>query len=298
MGAVITSTAICLDQDTHSIIELSARAGEDCIKRSGKEKKDISLIINVGVFRDNNIMEPGMAPLIQQRMGIHLTYEATRYHTFSLDIINGAGGVLNAVQAAEALLANGEIECALIVGSDVHPSKTKTKLFPYSAIGAAILLEWSNNSDKGFQSIETKTSPSDYIGASAFFDINKSRKDSFKTMNFENKPDYPERLTAFTVETITEFLKLYRKDHFLDPSKIKLISTQPWKGFSQQVAQAAGLSGHPLECLYEKYGDPNSSALTVAYHDAYTAGKLKKGDKILFLAASAGLNVITGLYNM
>jgi 3-oxoacyl-[acyl-carrier-protein] synthase-3 len=298
MGAVITSTAICLDQDTHSIIELAARAGEDCIKRSGKEKKEISLVINVGVFRDNNIMEPGMAPLIQQRMGIHLTFEGTRYHTFAFDIINGAGGMLNAAQAAGALLANGDVECALIVGSDVHPSKTKTKHFPYSAIGAAMLLEWSNNSNKGFQSIEMKTSASDYIGSSAFFDINKSGKDSFRTMNFDHKPDYAERLTAFTVETILELLKLYRKDHSVDPSKIKLISTHPWKGFARQIAKSAGLNDHPVECLYEKYGNPNSSALTVAYHDAYTAGRLKKGDKILFLAASAGLNVIAGLYNM
>jgi len=55
MGAVITSTAICLDQDTHSIVELAARAGEDCIKRSGKEKKEISLSakrIVEGIYRE------------------------------------------------------------------------------------------------------------------------------------------------------------------------------------------------------------------------------------------------------
>ena len=130
MGAVIKSTAICLDQDTHSIIELAARAGEDCIKRSGKEKKEISLIINVGVFRDKNIMEPAIVTLIQQRMGVNLILEDTRYHTFAFDMLNGAGGMLNAAQAVSALLANGDAQCALILGGDVHPSRNQNEAFP------------------------------------------------------------------------------------------------------------------------------------------------------------------------
>ena len=88
------------------------------------------------------------------------------------------------------------------------------------------------------------------------------------------------------------------KNHSVDQSKIKLVSTHPWKGFAKKVASSAGLNGHPVECLYEKYGNPNSSALMVAYHDAYNTGRLKKGDNILFLSASAGLNVIAGLYKM
>lgn len=298
MGTVIKSTAICLDQDTHSIVELAARAGENCIMRSGKEKKEISLIINVGIFRDENIMEPAMVTLIQQRMGVNLTLEDTRYHTFAFDMLNGAGGMLNAAQAVSALLGSGDVQCALILGGDVHPSRTRMKHFPYNAVGAAMLLEWSNNPDEGFQSIEMKTSADNYIGSRAFFDVNKSGGDSIKTMNFDYEPDYVERLTAFTVETIQELLEHYRKDHSVDQSKIKLVSTHPWKGFAKKVAVSAGLNGHPVDCLNEKYGDPHSSALLVAYHDAYHAGRLKKSDNILFLSAGAGLNVIAGLYKM
>jgi 3-oxoacyl-[acyl-carrier-protein] synthase-3 len=298
MGAVIKSTAICLDQDTHSIVELDARAGEDCIRQSGMDKKKISLIINVGIFRDKNIMEPAMVTLIQQRMGVNLTLEDARYHTFAFDMLNGAGGMLNAAQAVSALLTNGDAQCALILGGDVHPSRSKKEHFPYNAVGAAMLVEGANNPNKGFQSIEMKTSNNDYVGSSAFFDINKSGADSIKTMNFHYEPDYAERLTAFTIETIQELLEHYRRHHSIDQSKIKLVSTHPWKGFSKKVAVSAGLNGHPVECLYEKYGNPHSSALMVAYHDAYHAGKLKKGDNILFLSASAGLNVVAGLYRM
>ncbi len=298
MGAVIQSTSICTDQDTHSIIELAARAGEDCIRQSGKQKKEISLMINVGIFRDKNIMEPAMVTLIQQRMGINLTLEDPRYHTFAFDMLNGSGGMLNAAQAADALLANGDAQCALILGGDVHPSRTKMKHFPYNAVGAAMLLERSNDPDEGFQTIEMKTSADDYIGSRAFFDINKSGVDSIKTMNFDYEPDYAERLTAFTVKAIQELLEHYRKNHSVQQSNIKLVSTHPWKGFAKKVAVSAGLNGHPVECLYEKYGNPHSSALMVAYHDAHHAGRLKKGDNILFLSASAGLNVVAGFYNM
>jgi 3-oxoacyl-[acyl-carrier-protein] synthase III len=298
MGAIITSTALCLDQDTRSCVELAARAGEDCIRRSGKETKDISLLINVGVFRDCNIMEPAMASLIQKRMGVPLYLEGAPKHTFAFDIINGAGGMLNAARAAGALLANGDAKCALILGSDVHPSMTQMKNFPYRSIGAAMLLEWSDIHGKGFRSIDMKTSDSDYIGASASFNVKKCGVDSIRTMNFDYEPDYTERLTSFTVESVIELLNHYRKDYSVDPSKIKFVSTHPWKGFAQQVAASAGLNGYPVDCLYEKNGNPNSSALTVSYHDAYSAGRLKEGDNVLFLAASAGLNVTAGFYGM
>jgi len=225
VGAVIKSTAICLDQDTHSIVELAARAAEDCIRESGKEKKRINLMINVGIFRDKNIMEPAMVTLIQQRIGVNLTLEDPRYHTFAFDMLNGSGGMLNAAQAADALLANGDAQCALILGGDVHPSRTKMKNFPYNAVGAAMLLEWSNNPDDGFQSIEMKTCADDYIGSRAFFDINKSGVDSIKTMNFDYEPDYAERLTAFTVKTIQELLEHYRRNHSVQQSNPYKAST-------------------------------------------------------------------------
>jgi len=298
VATVITSTAVCLDRDTHSIIELAARAGEDCIKRSGREKKEINLLINVGVCRDKNIMEPAIVSLVQQRMGFNLILEDYRYRTFSFDILNGVGGMLNAVQAVGAILANGDARCALLLGGDVHPSGTRTTDFPYNAIGAAMLLEWSDNPDKGFQSIEMKTSSDDYIGSSAMINYKKSGADTIKSISVENHPDYVERLTQFTIDTIRDLLVHYRENHAVDPSRIKLITTHPWKGFAKKVAASAGLNGHSVECLYKKYGNPNSSALMVAYHDALRAGRLKAGEHILFLAASAGLNVSAGLYRI
>lgn len=296
MGTMITSTAVCLDQDTHSIIELAARAGEDCIKRSRKEKKEISLMVNVGVCRDKNIMEPAIVSLVQQRMGFNLILEDYRYRTFSFDILNGSGGMLNAVQAIGALLANGDAQCALLLGGDVHPSGTRVANFPYNAIGAAMLLEWSDNPEKGFQCIEMRTSPDGDIGSSAMINYKKYGASTNKTLSFDDHPDYAERLTLFTIETIQELLEHYRENHSVDPSKIKLIATHPWTGFAQEVATSVGLNGHSVECLYTKYGNPYSSALMVAYHDAFHAGGLKAGDHVLFLAASSGLNVSAGLY--
>jgi len=295
MGTIIKATGICQDKDIHSLVELAASAGEECIAQAGTDKKDINMIISTGVFRDSNIVEPAMAPLIQKRLGINLRYDED-HRTFAFDIINGACGLLSAIQAADAMLANGVMQNALIVSSDVHPSKSTVSGFPYSSIGAAILLEWSDNPGKGFHAIDFMTSPPGYVGMKGLVNITEQGLDSGRSLEILIEPDYPEKLLAFSSKAIMTLLDRYKHEFKLDGKSIKLITTHPWKGFGPEISQAIGFDSHPVDCLYEKYGNPHSASLSVAYHDACSRGMVHEGDRIAFLAAGSGLNVGVGLY--
>ncbi|HOW83893.1 MAG TPA: hypothetical protein PK573_15135 [Spirochaetota bacterium] len=295
MGAVIKSTGVCLDRELGSSVEYAAMAADECIANAGIDRNDVDLLINVGVFRDKNLTEPAMATMIQQRLCINRLYQ-DETKTFSFDIINGAGGLLNAVQAAGALLANGPVKNILIVSSDTHPSQVAQVDFPYTSAGAAMLLEWSDDPARGFRSVDFRTLEEDYIGTRASCNIIEQGTNASRTVFVEAEPDYSRRLEAFTIESIKDILEGYKRDHAVDAAKIKLLAAHPWKDFGIRVAGAAGINDYSLGCLYEKYGDLNSSALAVAYHDARQTGKIGDGDHILFVAAQSGLMVGAGLY--
>jgi 3-oxoacyl-[acyl-carrier-protein] synthase-3 len=88
MGTIIRSTGICKDPSNLSILDLAESAGEQCIASAGIDKKDIDLVISTGIYRDDNVVEPAMAALIQQRLGINLKID-WNHRTFAFDILNG-----------------------------------------------------------------------------------------------------------------------------------------------------------------------------------------------------------------
>jgi 3-oxoacyl-[acyl-carrier-protein] synthase III len=295
MGTVITSTGIYQNGKSLSFIDLAATAAEQCLARAKVDKQEIDLLISTGIYRDHNVLEPAMAALVQQRLGMNL-HMSTDHKTFAFDILNGSCGLLSATQAAGAMLANGKIRRVLIVSSDVHPSKSVVKDFPYSSIGAAMLLEWSDDPAKGFQAIDFKTSPSHYVGIKGCIDLRRRGFSAMKSVDVHIEPDYTERMYHFTVETIKDLLNHYKKRFAVSTAMLKLVPTHLWRDFGRSISQHLGLRACHPECLYKKYGNPNSAALTIAYHEALTSGRIHPGDKLMFLAASSGLNVGAGLY--
>ncbi|MFJ4806919.1 beta-ketoacyl-[acyl-carrier-protein] synthase family protein [Streptomyces murinus] len=87
-------------------------------------------------------------------MGINLDYlaAATPVAGFSCDLMNGACGVLNAVQVAQALLVTGSTDRVLITAADVHPGgrAADDPAYPYADLGAALLLERGTEPGTGF----------------------------------------------------------------------------------------------------------------------------------------------------
>lgn len=126
-----------------SAIELAADAGRVAIDDAGLPDDAIDVLIHVGVYRDQNIVEPAIAALVQKKIGIGLDYGRGDHHLYSFDLMNGACGVLSAIAVAGALLATGA-QSVLITASDVHPGGAdvgRAAGFPYAPKGAALVLE-------------------------------------------------------------------------------------------------------------------------------------------------------------
>jgi len=294
MGTFIRKTAIYTEKNPFSSVECSRKTAELCIAVAGIEKKDIDLIINTGIYREQNIAEPAMATLIQKSMGVNLdpilNFEGNS--TFSFDLNNGAGGVLYAIQVADAMLRTGKIKNALIVSNDVHPSTKAVPHFPFSQVGSAMFLEHSNNGD-GFSKFIFKSSNFTSKDFYTYVSMLDSGDQGRNIMNVKMSKEYIDHLLEFTVQTAGEFIVKYADN---GSAVQHIICTMPNHTFGLDLARRLKQPDRHVINTNGDYGDPHTSSLPVTYHIAHDKGLLKKGDKILFIGAGAGLTCACGLY--
>ncbi|MBN2159885.1 MAG: hypothetical protein JW807_10850 [Spirochaetes bacterium] len=296
MGTIIKSSSIYMNGSTGSI-GLAVRAAEDCIEKAGVDRHDISLIIYSGIYRDDNIVEPAIAPLIQKRLGINLDpVEQGSFDrlTFSFDVHNGPCGFLAASRVAQSSLMSGACRYALLVSADAHPSKRHNPDFPFSNVGSAVMLGYSEEPQRGFLEFHFRTSGNGRVGYVAKAEVKRFGTAGRECIAFEVEHDYHDELLEFTLDSVREFINSQN----LDPADVDLLLTsQQFKSFGKLISSSIGMNGKSKVIdLFDEYGDPHTSSLGLGYNYAASNKLLKKDDRILFVASGAGLSSACALY--
>ena len=309
MSTSITSSSVIIGTGSDSSIELAAEAGRSCIKKVGANKKDINLLINVGVMRDQNIVEPAIAPLIQNKMKLNLNPTAKRLElgkkTLSFDIINSSCGFLNAAQVIDSFFKNNYIDNpmikgnptnkAIIVASEVHPSGTPTLDFPFRHSGVAVLLEPVNGEGNGFQSFIFNTSKNGYTGMNSYCNLEENGINSRNVATVVIDENYTSRLEEFTLHTVQKFLN----SENINLNEISLvICSQPSATFVKNFSERFKIGKDSIFNVYNKYGDTYTCGLIIGYNSAMEEGRVNKKDKVLFVGGGAGLTSACALYQV
>ena len=143
MGIIIKATSIVENSENQGSVELTVQAAKACIASAGITMEDIGILINLGIYKEDNIGEQAMAALIQKQLRLNadpVKQSPAEKTTFCFDLLNGSCGFLNAIQVLEALMKNDQLNYAIIVSSDVHPSRDQVQDFPYAPYGAAVIV--------------------------------------------------------------------------------------------------------------------------------------------------------------
>lgn len=294
MGVVIKATGTSTSRSVKSSIAHASIAAKECIRSANIEVADIDVLINVGVFRDDNMCEPSMAALIQKEIGLNPDYVKfpTKKPAFSFDIMNGACGALNAIQIASAALTSDGAEHVLIVSSDAHPSNADAADFPYAAAGAAMLLAKDDAPNRGFSRVSTLDGPDGFPGTAAFLDHHTMGTGGRGALTVKRHPEYAHWLLDFAAASALA----YAQDEAVDLSETLLVTTRATPTFGRDLARKLGISAEHVATIPDFDGDPHSSAVTLAYHASVASGQAARFSQILFLAAGAGLTSACALY--
>jgi 3-oxoacyl-[acyl-carrier-protein] synthase-3 len=298
MGTIINTTAVSGNGFTSSI-DLAVDAGNNCIEKSGLDKTDINLLISIGVYHDDNIMEPAMAPLIQQGLGINPdpARQQNMKFTFCFDLYNGACGFINAVQVADSLIKSRQVDNVLIVSGDAHPSKTRRDDFPFALLGAAVLLTDGGDLKKGFTNYCINTSGNGAKGLSSGADLKALQaRDINVREHIELKQDrgFNQSLYEFASRSARDYVEQQQIN--LDSVKF-LIASQPENGFAKRIGRTIGLNGTSnVVDIYGKHGNPHTAALPLGFHELVESGAMQEQDNVLLVAAGSGLTSAFAMY--
>jgi 3-oxoacyl-[acyl-carrier-protein] synthase III len=295
MGAIIQSIGISTDQSVRSSIAHATIAGKNCLEASGVAALDVGLLINCGIFRDKNMVEPGMAALIQKGLGINLDYInlPVRKSAFSFDLMYGAIGVLHAMYVANSFLQSDQLEHVIIVSSEAHPSNLAGANFPYATMGSAMLLSKGDDPAKGFQSFGFSSSEKLNIGASGSVQPLECGITGREAMTFSMAADYPAQALDFARQFAHGFME---KNH-IDKANTSLISSQIDADFALQLACALDLAPEAMPSLFANYGDTYTSSFALGLYQLRTQNALPEGRQVLFAGVSSGLTAGCVAYN-
>ncbi|MFD6158075.1 hypothetical protein ACFWF7_10750 [Nocardia sp. NPDC060256] len=282
MGTTIIAAATNTDLDTGSYFELAARAARSCLAGSDVSVDEVGMLINVGVFRDENISEPAVSALIQKRIGLGLEYQPGRVPAFSFDLMHGATGLLHAINTAECFLATGDVEYALLVAGDTHPStKRYVAGFPYTA-GAAALLLGNSPTAGGFCPLHSRETGGS-AEPSAWVDLGEAGANGRSAMRI--RPGVQE-----SIELAAAAVRACMADEGLDgddfaEGRAVLLAPAPVVGFGADLAETLGLPMESVIGVAPAVGDPYTAAPVHAYLNARESGVLDTAASVLFLAA-------------
>lgn len=265
----------------------AVEAGRQCLKTSRHPKADVGLLINAGIHRDRHICEPAMAVFIQHRLGINIEFQ--QRSTLAFDLQNGGCGMLDAAQAATALLQNGEIEAGLVVASEVNPDRHPDPVFAYPASGAALLLDLSPWRSRGFGEFVFHTRD-EYADAYTSLVSLAQKRGRVVLQRRADLEDIYLSLAGAVVEEALARDGLRREEIDL------VIPAQLSAAFLSRLPEAIAFPAAKVADLSDRLPDTLSTSLFLAMKMAMAGQRLVPGQKVLLLAFGSGITVAAATY--
>ena len=193
---------------------LADTAARTCLAHAGREPGDVDMLINAGIYREDNMGEPALAALIQEDIGANLGQPPIGGHgTFSFDLLNGICGVITAIQIESGLLDSGVIRLGAIVASDVDPDHHHPGAVLLQPTGGAMLLG-RDEKLAGFTDFSTETFPEydDLFASGLVWQERHGHRVPRQAagqheMVIECKPGYAARLADCAEEASRRFLR-------------------------------------------------------------------------------------------
>jgi 3-oxoacyl-[acyl-carrier-protein] synthase-3 len=279
---------------------LADEAAKACLQRAGREARELDLLINAGIYRDENLGEPALAALIQEDIGANPGHPTGAGHgTFSFDVANGGCGVLTGVQILDGFLRSGSARLGMVVASDAKPGRAVQRGFPFPRVGGALLLS-PGGEEKGFTHFHFETFPE-------FEDLFESRvswrpgrlgwlpgmRPGRNVLAIEQKEGYRTRCVDCAEEAAARFLRSAE----LKAADIDLlIPSRSPIGFADELAGRLGVPTHAVAEVGEELEGAHTAGPLVALEAAMSSGQFPEARQVLFATVGAGIVVGLALY--
>ena len=262
--------------------DLAYKAGLAAVENSGLAIDDIDLIIVATSTPDR--LAPSTAAIVQDKM--------KAYNAVAFDLAAVCSGFLYAMSVGSQFIASGVYDNILLIGADTFSKITdwtrRDAVFFGDGAGAAILS--AGNINEGFMAFRLYTDGRGKFnftipgGGSEIPSTHDSVKNGKHFFQMNGAAVY-ETATKVLPQAITQVLT----DTGLSVDDIDfLIPHQPSIRILKKTAEILELPWEKVMTNMDKYANTSGGTIPILLDEVNRAGKLKKGDVVLFAAVGSG----------
>lgn len=272
--------------------DMAAEAALAALARRGIAADELDAIIVCTVTPD--MLFPSTACLVQNRLG------ATRVWGF--DLVAACSGFVYGLATGAHFVASGSHRKVLVIGAD-----TMSRIIDYTDRGTcilfgdgagAMLIEPSEDEQAGFIDFlgEIDGSGADFLKMPAGGSrLPASAETVAQRLHFVHQNG--QQVFKYAVRKMYESCRELLDRNGFSPSDVRaLIPHQANRRIITATAERLGLDCDKVIINIDRYGNTTAGTIPLATQDAIQAGKLKKGDLVLFAAVGAGYTVGASLW--
>ncbi|HED08443.1 MAG TPA: ketoacyl-ACP synthase III [Ignavibacteria bacterium] len=264
--------------------DLAARAAEDLLKSKNISAEEIEVIIVATVTPD--MFFPATACLVQEKIGAK--------NAWGFDLSAACSGFLFAFQTGCSLIESGKYKKVLVIGADKMTSivdyTDRNNCILFGDAGAAVLLEPSEDTSFGLQDslLHIDGSGKESLNMKGGGSLNPP---THKTVDEGLHYIYQDGKTVFkfAVKKMADISHEIMEKNGLNSEDIAfLVPHQANLRILNATAERMGLDKNKVMININKYGNTTAATIPLCLVEYYRAGKLKKGDKLIFATFGAG----------
>lgn len=301
-----------------SSASLGTKAARNALASAGKEPSDIDAVVFATMTPD--MVLPSNGPLLQRDLGLG--------HVPTFDIRQQCSGFLYALELGDALIKSGKYRTILLIGAEVHTPfmpwhlgwdttiglsdreitdkereintsiRDRTVLFGDG--GGAVVLEASEDEGRGLLRTRLFTDGSAWkcLSMSGAGFKNRPFVTAEQIENFDTVPHMEGReVFRQAVKLMPEAVRSVVGEAGVELSDVKLVLIhQANLRIVEGVQKQLGLSDEQVPHNIERYGNTTAATLPILLHECMEAGRVNRGDLIVFTALGSGLHWGAALY--
>lgn len=283
----IKERRICSTEGGEFPTDMALSATRDALKAANLQPNDIDLILFASVTPDAKL--PNSASILQVKLGI-------TNNCACLDIAAACSGFVYGFNMATAMIQQGMIKNALIVGSEMLSREVNWKdrnsciLFG-DGCGAAIIGRTpAGESSKVYSSVLS----ADGTGGEYFDQPVGGAVTPITAKHLEEESHYMQmkgkEMFKVATRTLADNAKKVLEDAGLSLSDVNwVVPHQANIRIIETTAKLIGIEMDRMIVNIHKYGNTSAATVPIAFHEAITDGRIKRGDVVMFDAFGAGL---------
>lgn len=276
-------------EDTTST--MGTQAARIAIERAGLTPDDIDFIVFATLSPDYYFPGPGVQ--VQEQLGLKREIGA-------IDIRNQCSGFVYGLSVADQFIKTGMYKHVLVIGSELHSggldmtTRGRNVSVIFGDGAGAVVLSATDDKDRGILSTHLH---SEGRHAKELSLIAPNTRDWIPNIIRRNDPEeidyYPYMNGNFVfkhaVVRFSEVIKEALAANNLKTDDIDLlIPHQANLRISQFIQSSMGLAPEKVYNNIMRYGNTTAASIPIALSEAWSEGKIKKGDVVMFAAFGSG----------